>query len=131
MVENLIPSAPSTLIRGLLPFELPQGTMLQAFAQQRFKPHGLMLFNCGDLDLLMQRIGRTEQLVCSFGPVPSRWFGHWESFAALSKAIDEGKEPPAWGDWDSVEVGNIVRLEFSAPLPPNARALMWGTFIRF
>ena len=88
--------------QGLLPFKFAAAggdkldhTTLRANTQRLFKPRGLLLWDVGATQLEMMLIGSNLELVCDFAPVPARWFTLADSFAAVAKAVQEGKEPPS------------------------------------
>jgi|SRR5882672_2824485 len=121
--------------QGLLPFKFAAPTesgyehrLLQANTQRLFKPRGLLLWDVGTAQLEMMLIASHLELVVDFAPVPARWFTLADSFAAVAKALQEGKEPPGWGSWSAVYPGQQVRLRFDQP-QPLAQALMWGEYV--
>lgn len=103
-----------------------------ADVQKPFKPKGLMIWGVGAGDVVrIATIGRDHQLSVSFGDLPARWFSTWQSFADIAKAVDEGKEPPGWGEWSFVQPGLQIRILLSHPDPgrvfgPSVELLMWG-----
>ena len=114
--------------QGLLVFVRTAPNQIEAHCQRVFKPRGLLLWDVGRLSLDLLLIGNDLQLMCSFGPLPARWFTTADSFDAIAKSVADGKEPPAWGDWSAVLPGVLVRLRFDGPAP-NAQAVMWGEYV--
>ncbi len=100
-------------------------TRLEAWTQKPFQPRGLMLWDVDHAQLEMLTIGAHHELLCSFGPLPARWFTAAASFEQVAKAVAEGKEPPSWGSWSAVFPGQLVRLVFDRKLDAP-QAVMWG-----
>ncbi len=111
--------------QSLCCFEKSSETVLQAQPQHLFKPMGLMLWDVPDSARIMATIGTEFQNVVTYNFVPCRWFSHWKSFSEIMRALADGLEPPGWGSWSTVNVGQIIRLSFSKPVP-NVQAVMWG-----
>jgi hypothetical protein len=115
--------------QGVLTFtRREESPYFQAECQRIFKPKGLLLWDVGRASLQMLTIGTNSQLICSFGPLPARWFTTADSFDAVAKAVASGKQPAAWGSWDIVQPGVLVRLHFDEPVP-LAQAVMWGEYV--
>lgn len=120
---------------ALCPFVARRGDdpcVLSAEPQRPFKPLGLMLWGVGDGVCVQPFVGTDYQLIASFGSLPARWFTTAQSFAEIVKMLDEGKQPPSWGQWKTVTPGVRISLRFldqdGAPLVvvPTTQALMWG-----
>jgi len=127
-------AAPPRLVEALCPFEWVEGGYtLQACLQRPFQPKGLMLWDVPPHTQLLIFIGTNVELIASFGPIPARWFSAWESFQQVAAKIDQGLEPPAWGKFDFVHPGVMIRLRFDGfgtSRPPEGyekiEAVMWG-----
>ena len=131
MTEPRTITAPPPLdFEGLLTFERKAPNVLEAYSQRPFKPRGLLLWDVGAAQIQMCTIGANHELVSSFAPIPARFFTTAASFEQVALAVAEGKEPPAWGSWSQVHVGQIVRLVFDSA-PPGVQAVMWGHAIRY
>lgn len=113
--------------QGLLPFRREGDRVFIGEPMRVFKPRGLMLWDVGRELINMILVGRDLALVVDFRDIPARWFTTAQNFEAIARAVAEGKDPPAWGSWDSVYPGQHVRIEFNGPVP-DAQALMWGEF---
>jgi hypothetical protein len=132
MKTEIRPSAKNPL-QGLMPFTMvrsnPGECLLMAHPQIPFKPRGLMLFDLPErAEVTINRIGMNEQLTVCAGVLPARWFAQAQSFEQIAQALDEGKEPVAWGDWDPVWLGQGVQLGLIWPerVQANPIAVMWG-----
>lgn len=105
--------------------------------QRPFRPAGLIVWGAPAGAMLeMATIGRDMQLAVSCEPVPVRFFAMGESFADIAKKLDEGIQPPAWGNWDAVVPGVRARIRI---VDRNGRGLgpadgielvMWGFAVR-
>jgi hypothetical protein len=127
---DLITTERDFLVEALCSF-VPLGNLrLEALAQRPFRPSGLMLWDVPDSAKVTVSIGQNAQLNVVFDPIPCRWFSHFRSFAEVVRATADGLEPPAWGAWDAVHPGMLIRLTFSEPVP-SAQALMWGHTVKF
>ncbi len=117
----------------LLPFKWDNvQRCLIATPMRPFQIKGLMLFDCpAGTNLSIIYVGNQPQLVVDVGPIPTEWFGHWKSYAMLTKEIEAGYEPPGWGTFDTTYPGIQVRIVFDFTVNPEAppRALMWGRTI--
>ncbi len=105
--------------------------VLRAHVQRPFRPVGLMLWDLPHGALVWPIVGSGLELVVAFGAVPARWFASCESFEAVAKMLDQGKQPPSWGRWNVVTPGQFIELRFtlSDGKPVNvfqSQALMWG-----
>ena len=99
----------------------------------RFLPKGLIIWGAPDGSTLSQAlITNANYGLASHAGVPTKFFGHWKSYAEIAKSVDEGLEPPGWCTWSSVLPGQMVRIVISAV---DGRALgpkdgveicMWG-----
>lgn len=125
------------LVESLCAFEW-RGRCFDAQPQELFRPHGLIIWGAPPQTTVeLLKVGNKGQLLVGYGTFPARWFAQGDSFAAISKMVDEGKEPPAWGTWDTAEVGNIIRVSLLSkkgkPLGPDdgIELLMWGKSVRF
>lgn len=127
--ERNLGEAPT--LQGLLPFFRPENDrphrVLIAKPMRVFKPRGLMLWDVGRETINMLLVGRDLELVCDFRSIPARWFTTAQNFAAVARAVAEGVDPPAWGDWHTAWPGYDIRIEFDGPVP-EAQALMWGEY---
>lgn len=122
------PGPPEKPRHGLLPFSREDTLTLKAETQRLFRPRGLMLWDVGLTTIRVMLIGTNLEQVCALNSVPARWFTMADSFAQVAKLVDEGKEPPGWGDWSIIYPGVIARLHFDTAPPPEAQALFWGEY---
>jgi hypothetical protein len=139
------------LLRGLLPFgpsphhgsfhNAPDRVWWQAEPQMTFRPAGLMMWGVPPgafIEMLL--IGPVPQLIAAVGPIPAEWFTTWDSYDAVFKAHQEGKDPPGWGDFQIMSPGMYFRVEMMIPdqlkgqLNPDwasdVRLLCWGHLVR-
>jgi hypothetical protein len=118
------------VFQGVAPLELAIGSMsLQGVAQRPFRPRGVMLWDVPERARVHIFRGTDLQGLISFGQIPARWFMQWKSFAEIVRDLDAGKEPPAWGTWDTFAPGVMLRLLFDQPVP-DAQGIVWGETIR-
>lgn len=110
--------------QSLCPFTYHAGVWL-AQPQRPFRPRGLMIWDAPPKSSVQIMIGCDLQLVVDVGPLPTRWFSSFQSFEQIAKAIDEQKEPPAWGTWRAVEPGMRIMLRIE-PASEDLQLVMWG-----
>lgn len=103
-----------------------------------FLPKGLIIWGAPDGSNLSQAlISNANCALASHVGVPTKFFGHWKSYAEIAKSVDEGVEPPGWCTWSSVMPGQTIRIVISAS---DGRALgpkdgveicMWGVSVEY
>lgn len=97
-----------------------------------FKPRGLMIWDAPPgAEVVHIVAGPRLELVATLGPVPARWFSIAQSYEQVAKALDEGQEPPAWAEWNFLDVGQYlaIRLELNGRrLAPDGalQLVIWG-----
>lgn len=115
---------------ALCAFEYSSNGIWMAHPQRLFKPKGLMIWDAPDSSTIQIFIGVNSQLAVSADPLPARWFGHWDSFQKVAKAVSEGYEPPGWGDFQTVQIGQAIRIRMydkdDAYKAVKVQMLMWG-----
>jgi hypothetical protein len=118
-------------LRALLPFRWSEyESAWIALPQRLFRPMGLMIWDAPlTASVRAAVIGTDIQLVAAFGDIPARWFAFGDSYSQIKEKMAGGLEPPAWGDWDAVNLGSRVRIELvqddGKPVK-EARLIMWG-----
>ena len=128
---------PEPKFESLLSFKYDGQGRWSAEPVRPFTPRGLLLWGVQHGDLVRQIvIGPEQQVVVSFDPLPARWFAQADSYEQIAKRLAEGKEPAAWGTWDTIRPGYrvFVQLESrdsSRELGPSSIELaMWGHAVR-
>ncbi len=123
-------------VQALCAFEWA-GFRFQAQPQMLFKPTGLVIYGAPqDAVFEYAQVGNQQELLVSFGKFPARFFNLDKSFEQIAKDLEQGLEPPAWGDWDTCQMGMNIRVTISAkdgsPLGPDQGVSigMWGWVVR-
>lgn len=119
--------------RCLLGFEWKGELGFVASVQRPFQPRGLAIWGAPPGAVVQQAlVGNDLQLVASFGDVPARFFAMGDSYEQIAKLLDQGKEPPAWCDWDVAHPGMFIRVRLCASgksqvaLYEGIELAMWG-----
>jgi hypothetical protein len=99
--------------------------------QRMFLPRGLAVWGApAGAMVAASTIGMQLQIVCSYGPVPVRFFSLGDSYEQIAIKLDAGAEPPAWCDWDPITPGHAARFEFvdleGKPLLTPLELAFWG-----
>lgn len=95
---------------ALCAFEHNGGFFL-ANVQRPFKPLGLMIWGAlSGATLEAAYIGNQFQLLVSMGKFPAAWFAQSQSFEQIFERAKEGLVPAGFGDWDTCEVGCMIRV---------------------
>lgn len=116
------------MFRTLLGFEL-KGSTWEAMPQRLFRPRGLMLWDVPPKAMVSQcLVGNQMQILCSWAPVPARFFTMGQSYERIKQLLAEGVEPAAWPDFDTMNLGNSARVEVTENGKPCRDCLvaMWG-----
>jgi hypothetical protein len=117
--------------KALLPFRWSEREAAWiALPQRVFRPTGLMIWDAPlTASVRAAVIGADLQLVAAFGDIPALWFAFGDSYSQIAEKMAGGLEPPAWGDWDAVNLGSHVRIDLvqddGKPVK-EARLIMWG-----
>ncbi len=96
-----------------------------------FKPMGMMLFGVKPGMTVQCFISTREQLdVAFYGELPAMVFSRAHSYEQLQKMILESETNiNEWAQFDTVNVGNIIRVLIKAPRPQmlhDVQVAMWG-----
>ena len=125
------------LHEALLPFGYEGNGRWSAAPMRPFRPRGLLIWGAQHGDLVRQIvIGPDNQVMVSFDALPARWFAQADSYEQIAKHFAEGKEPPAWGTWDTIQVGMRAFIQFENressrdPGPASIELVMWGHAVR-
>lgn len=119
------------LVQAMLPFRYCYSAF-EAEPQRPFRPKGLVIWDAPKgAEFRQAIIGNRIQLVASCGGIPARFFAYGDSYEQIVAKLDAGLQPPAWGTWDTVQVGHRVVIEITLdgnPIgPENGVSLaMWG-----
>ncbi len=125
--------SPIITVKKLLGFQptLNPG-QFRALPQMSFKPRGLMLWNIEPGTMLRQCvISLQEQVLVSTDPVPAQFFTMAQSYEQVAKAIEQGSEPPSWCDFQAVQPGCSITLEFTGNRIDHIQAAMWGEAVQY
>lgn len=123
---------PPVLREGICTFRRT-GHVFEAMPQRTFRPRGLMVWGA-PLKALVRAIVCRDSPAVTYEAIPARWFSMQQSFEQLAKALDEGKEPASWGDWNTVRPGMQIRIELlmtdvmpiDSEQAEEVQLLMWG-----
>lgn len=108
--------------------------IFQSAPMRRFKPMGLMLFGVSKGMTVQCLIRNCDNLdVACYGSLPAYIFARAYSYEQLYKMLKEGEvNLNEWANFDTVEVGNIIRVRMQAPRPGmlhDVQVAMWGMSI--
>jgi hypothetical protein len=105
--------------------------MFQAAPMRHFKPLGLMLFGVSRGMTVQCLISNRDNMdVACYGTLPAVIFARAYTYEQLYKMLSEGEANlNEWADFDTVNVGNIIRIYITAPRPGmlhEVQCAMWG-----
>lgn len=105
--------------------------IFQSAPMRRFRPMGLMLFGVSKGMTVQCFIRSCDNLdVACYGTLPACIFARAYSYEQLHKMLSEGEvNLNEWANFDTVEVGNIIRVHLHAPRPGmlhETQVAMWG-----
>jgi hypothetical protein len=100
-----------TLFRALLPFAFNREHGYVARAECPFQPVGALIWGAPPGAHVEFSVGARFVHVVGLGHVPARFFSTGDSFAKVAELIAEGKDPPAWCTWPTLEAGMYVRAQ--------------------
>lgn len=64
--------------------------------------------------LELAKVGNMHQLLVSYGAFPAKFFSMGKSWEDIQNLLAEGVQPPAWGTWDTCEVGNLLQVRVTS-----------------
>lgn len=120
-----------SIIKAMCPFEW-SGLYFTAYPQRPFKPSGLIIWDAPKgTEVTQSVIGNVPQLTVCYGGIPARFFAFGDSYEQIVAKLDKGLQPPSWGTWDTVRVGERITIELmldGKPVgkPEGISIAMWG-----